>query len=130
MKKVTIKNFSLNSIVDEFAKVFVGRAIYSIVNLYSRYNRFQLAIQSRDLTIICTSFELVKMCTLSQGAMNSVAHIMNGMDKVLRDFILKKTMSFLDDVIMKGCTEKEKEKDDILDIKRCCKFVGDHIVNS
>jgi len=49
------------------------------------------------------------MCRLLQGATNFVAHMMNGMNKVLRDFILKKTMFFLDDVPIKGsmCGGKE-----------------------
>jgi succinate dehydrogenase hydrophobic anchor subunit len=41
------------------------------------------------------------MCILPQGAANSVAHMMNGMNKVLRDFIPKKTMPFLDDIPIK-----------------------------
>jgi hypothetical protein len=37
---------------------------------------------------------LVKMYTLSKGATNFVAHMINGMNKVLRDFILEKNMPF------------------------------------
>ncbi|KAL3692591.1 hypothetical protein R1sor_006242 [Riccia sorocarpa] len=39
--------------------------------------------------------------------------MMNGMNKVLRDFIPEKTMPFLDDVPIKGC--REDEKDETLD---------------
>ena len=56
-----------------------------------------------------TPLGLVRMCTLPQGATNSVAHMMNGMNKVLRDFIPDKTMPFLDDVPIKGCEEGEKK---------------------
>lgn len=51
--------------------------------------------------------------------------MMNGMKKVLRDFILKKNMPFLDDVSIKGC--KEEKKDETLDKRECCKYVVDHI---
>jgi hypothetical protein len=67
------------------------------------------------------------MCTLPQGATNSIAHMMNVMNKVLRDFIPEKSMPFLDDVPIKGCMEEEK--DETLDSKGCRKFVADHIVD-
>ena len=45
------------------------------------------------------------MCTLPQLATNSVAHMMNAMNKVLQDCIPEITMLFLDDIPMKGCAE-------------------------
>ena len=62
-----------------------------------------------------TPLGLVRMCTLPQGATNSVAHMMNGMNKVLQDFIPQITMPFLDDVSIKGCNEIEK--DEALDLR-------------
>jgi hypothetical protein len=70
---------------------------------------------------------LVKMYTLSKGATNFVAHMINGMNKVLRDFILEKNMPFLDDVPIKGCIEDEN--DDTMDKKGFHKFVLDHIID-
>lgn len=69
-----------------------------------------------------TPLGLVRMCTLPQGATNSVAHMMNGMNKVLQDFIPQVTMPFIDDLPIKGC--EEGEKDETLDFKGCCKFVA------
>jgi hypothetical protein len=68
------------------------------------------------------------MCTLPQGATNSVAHMMNAMNKVLRDCILEITMSFLDDIPIKGCAMEDK--DETMDNRGCRKFVVDHIHNS
>ena len=127
VNKVTIRNMGSSPIVDEFAEAFAGRAIYSMGDLYSGYDQFQLAMQSRDLTTMRTPLGLVRMCTLPQGATNSVAHMMNGMNKVLRDFIPEKTMPFLDDVPIKGCAEEDKIE--TLDAKGCRKFVADHIVD-
>ena len=63
-----------------------------------------------------TPLGLVRMCTLPQGATNSaVAHMMNGMNKVLRDFIPQTTMPFIDDLPIKGC--EKREKDEALDFK-------------
>jgi hypothetical protein len=50
------------------------------------------------------------MCTLPQGTTNSVAHMMNGMNEVLRDFILEKTMPFLDDIPIKGCIDEKNDE--------------------
>ena len=44
------------------------------------------------------------MCTLPQGVANSVECMMNDMNKVLRDFIPDKTIIFLHDIFIKGCT--------------------------
>ena len=74
-----------------------------------------------------TPLGLVRMCTLPQGATNSVAHMMNGMNKVLRDFIPQVTMPFLDDVPIKGC--EEEAKDETVVLRGCRKFVADHIVD-
>ena len=57
-----------------------------------------------------TPIQLVQMCTLPQGATNSVAHMMNAMNKVLRDCILEITMPFVDDIPMKGCVVEAKDE--------------------
>lgn len=81
-------------IVDEFTKAFARKEIYSMEDLYFRYNQLQLAMQNRNLTTMKTPLDLVRTCTLLQGATNSVAHMMNGMSKVLRDSIPKKSAIF------------------------------------
>ena len=55
------------------------------------------------------------MCTLHEGVTNSVAHMVNAMNKVLRYCIPEITMSFLDDIPMKGSLE---EKDGSKDVAR------------
>ena len=49
------------------------------------------------------------MCTLPQGATNFVAHMVNAMNKVLRDCIHEITMPFLDGIPIKGSLEEEKD---------------------
>ena len=64
VNKVTIRNVGTGPIVDEFAEAFAGKSIYSMGDLYSGYDQFQLDIQSRDLTTMKTPLGLVRMCTL------------------------------------------------------------------
>ncbi|KAL3694614.1 hypothetical protein R1sor_008265 [Riccia sorocarpa] len=122
---VTIRNVGTGPIIDDVVDEFAGRAIYSIGDLYSGYDQFQLAVESRDLTTIRTPLGLMRMCTLPQGATNSVAHMQNAMHKVLREFVPKITIPFLDDIPMKGCATEEKNE--TLDATGCRKFVSDHI---
>ncbi|KAL3682680.1 hypothetical protein R1sor_000702 [Riccia sorocarpa] len=115
----------LIELLKEKMEAFAGRAVYSMGDLYSGYDQFQLAEGSRDVTTMKTPLGLLRMCTLPQGATNSVAHMMNGMNKVLRDFIPEKTMPFLDNVPIKGC--REDEKDETLDSRGCRRYVSEHI---
>ena len=50
------------------------------------------------------------MCTLPQGATNSIVHMVNAMNKVLRDCIPEIKMPFLDDIPIKGSLEEEKDE--------------------
>ena len=120
-----IRNVGIGPSVDEFAEAFAGRSIYSIGDLYSVYHQFQLVVDSRDITTMRTSIGLVKMCTLPQGATNSVAHMMNAMNKVLRDCIPDITTPFLDDITIKGCLVEEI--DESKDQDGCRRFVSNHI---
>ena len=73
-----------------------------------------------------TPIGLVRMCTLPQGATNSVAHMVNAMNKVLKDCIPDITMRFLEsDIPIKGCLLEEK--DESKDEDGCRRFVIDHI---
>lgn len=123
--RVTIRNKGSGPIVDEVAEAFAGHAIYSIGDLYSGYDQFQLANESRDLTTMKTPLGLVRMCTLPQGATNSVAHMQNAMNQILRDFVPEKTIPFVDDIPIKGC--KEGTGDLTVDEDGCRVFVKNHI---
>ena len=83
VNKVTIRNVGIGPTIDEFAEAFMGSSTYSVGDLYSGYNQFQLAIESGDIMTMRTPLSLVQMCTLPQGGTNSVAHMVNAMIKVL-----------------------------------------------
>ena len=65
------------------------------------------------------------MCTLPQGGTNSVAHMVNTMNKVLRDCIPDITMPFLDDIPIKGYLMEER--DETIGPDGCQKFVATHV---
>ena len=82
VNKVTIRNAGIGPTIDEFAEAFAGKSIYSVGDLYLGYYQFQLAVESRAITTMRTPLGLVRMCTLPQGGTNSVAHMVNAMNKV------------------------------------------------
>ena len=108
--QVTVRNVGTGPLVDEFAEEFAGRAIYSIGDLYSGYDQFQLAQDSRDITAMRTPLGLVRMCTLPMGATNSVAHMQNAMNRILQPFVPEKTRPFLDDIPIKGCAYEQRDE--------------------
>ena len=119
VNKVTIRNAGIRPTIDKFAEAFVVRSIYSVGDLYSGYNQFQLGMEME--TPLC----LVWMYTLPQGGMNSVAHLVNAMNKVLSNCIPDITMPFLDDVPIKGCPVEEREE--TIGPDGCRKFVATHV---
>ena len=112
VNKVTSRNAGIRTTIDEFAEAFAGRLIYSVGDLYSGYDQFQLVVESRDITTMWTPLGLVRMCTLPQGGTNSVAHMVNA-------------MPFLDNIPIKGCTVEER--DETIGLDGCRKFVATHV---
>ncbi|KAH7281195.1 hypothetical protein KP509_36G034900 [Ceratopteris richardii] len=121
------QNIGNRPIVDEFEEAFVGHPIYSMVDPYFNDDQLQLVVESRDITTMKTPLSLVRMCTLHQGATNSVAHMMNTMNLAIHDFIPHIAMPFIDDIPIKSCLEKEN--DFTLDDEKCSKFVKGHIID-
>ena len=72
-----------------------------------------------------TPLGFVRMCTLTQCARNSVAHMQSAMNQILKDFVPNKTIPFVDDIPIKSC--KEEAKNLILDADGGRMFVRDHI---
>ena len=123
--KETIRNNGSKPIVDEIGKAFVKHAIYSIKELYSCYDKFQLPFESRNLTTMKIQIGLFQMYTLPQGASNSMAHMWNAMNQIPKKFVLEKTILFVDDIPIKGC---EKAKIDYtIQNNGCNGFVNEHI---
>ena len=50
VNKVTIHNTGVGPSIDKFTEAFAGRSIYSIKDLYSGCDQFQLVVEGRDIT--------------------------------------------------------------------------------
>ena len=72
-----------------------------------------------------TLLGLVRIYTLPQGATNSVAHMQNAMNQILKDFVPEKTIPFVNDIPIKGC--EEAKRDSTVEDNGCKAFVDEHI---
>ena len=54
VNKVTIRNAVVGLNIEEFMEAFTKRSNYSVGDLYSGYDQFQLAVKSRDITTMQT----------------------------------------------------------------------------
>ena len=50
VNKMTIRNAGIGPSIDEFTEAFARSSIYLVGDLYSGYDQFQLANESRDIT--------------------------------------------------------------------------------
>lgn len=94
------------------------------LDLYSNYDQFEFANESKDLTTMETPLELIRMCTLLQDATNLVVHIQRAMNNILRDFVLEKTIPFVNAIPIKGCNINLTMHED-----GCIVFVKDHVLD-
>ncbi|EFW13399.1 conserved hypothetical protein [Coccidioides posadasii str. Silveira] len=81
--KVTIWNAFIPPNVDKYTEDFSGLVMASLCNLFSGYDNFPLAEESRDMTAIATPIGLFRHMTLVQGAMNSPAQAQCGIMKII-----------------------------------------------
>ncbi|KAG5456878.1 MAG: hypothetical protein BJ554DRAFT_3250, partial [Olpidium bornovanus] len=56
---VMIRNSGVAPILDDYAELFAARAIYSMADLFSSYDQFQLELASRELTAMQTPLGLL-----------------------------------------------------------------------
>ena len=106
--RVTIRDLNIPPEVDGFAERFAGRSIYTLCDLYSGYDQFPLAPESRDLTAIQTPLGLYRMTVTPMGGTNSVAHFQRAMCRVLERLVPDKVEVFVDDIGIKGSQMKDE----------------------
>ena len=123
--RVIIRNTSIVPIIDDYIDEFAGRAVYSLVDLFSGYDQFQLEVASRDLTAIQTPLGLLRMTTAPMGCTNSVGHAVTGVNEVFRPFIPRAMIPFIDDLPVRGCATEDRDDTEVRPGVR--RFIAAHI---
>ncbi|KAK6206862.1 putative gag-pol poly protein [Colletotrichum tabaci] len=128
MNGVTLRDAALPPGADEFSEDFAMCQLLSLLDFFSGYDQVPLDPKSRDITTFSTPIGLLRMCTLPQGATNSVAQFMRVMTRILYDLIPHCCKAFLDDIAIKGPTSRydDEELEDYPGIRR---YVYEHIKN-
>ncbi|KAI8671752.1 hypothetical protein NCS57_00651300 [Fusarium keratoplasticum] len=126
MNKHTIRDSLIPPGCDEFSADFAMCRMLSLLDFFSGYDQMELAEVSRDLTSFMTPIGLLRMCTLPQGATNSVAQFTRNILRILRDLIPDVCRSFLDDICVRGPTTDYGGEEAAPGIRR---FVLEHLIN-
>ena len=101
LNAVTIKDAGLPPNVEPYAEHCVGRAIYSMGDLYVGYNHVPIALESCNLTTFQTLLGLHRLTSLPMGWSNSVSIFQGHVTFILQDE-LDTGPPFLDDVPILG----------------------------
>ncbi|GBG64037.1 hypothetical protein CBR_g40284 [Chara braunii] len=104
---VTIQDVGSIPHADLLAEGAASRSIYSVYDLFSRYDEIPLDRRDRHLTAMHTPLGLVQMMVVSMGWTNGAAVFQRAMVVVLKDFIPDKVV-FLDDFPIKGSVLKDE----------------------
>ena len=123
---VTLRDAFIPPGGEEFSEEFGGCLLLSLLDLFSGYDQVELDPLSRDLTTFATPIGLFRMCTLPQGATNSVAQFMRAITRILQDLIPHVCRPFLDDICIKGPRHDYQGKEFEEGIRL---FVWEHILN-
>ena len=101
LNAVTIKDAGLPPNVEPYAEQCMGRAIYSMGDLYVGYDHVPIALESCDLTTFQMPLGLHRLTALPMGWSNSVFIFQGHVTFILQDE-LDTAPPFLDDVPILG----------------------------
>ena len=124
--KYTIRDAFLPPGADEFSESVAECVLLSLVDAFSGYDQVSLDEKSRDITTFATPIGLFRMCTLPQGATNSVAQFMRIMVRVMSGLIPKVANVFLDDITVRGPVLWYEDEETLPGIRRA---VLEHLQN-
>ena len=126
INRITLKDACIPPNVEEFAEDFTGLSMASVLDLFSGYDQIGLAEQCRNLTGFQTPLGLLRMTTLPQGAVNSVAQFVRIITKTLRSLLRDVAKPFLDDIGVKGPRTDYGGEEAVPGVRR---YVLEHIQN-
>lgn len=122
----TIRDGMIPPGTEDFSAEFGMCLILSVLDFFSGYDQISLDVKSRDLTTFQTPIGLFRLCTLPQGATNSVAQFTRIMTRILFDLMPDKARAFLDDIGVKGPLEDYNGEESLPGVRR---YVLEHLMN-
>ncbi|GBG78078.1 hypothetical protein CBR_g26015 [Chara braunii] len=108
LNAVTIRDAGSLPQADLLAELHAGQSIYSLIDLYSRYDQLPLDVRDRPYTVIHTPVGQLQMQVTPMGFTNVVAEAQRRMLVVAGDMFPEKCESYIDDNPIKGAQEKNE----------------------
>jgi len=107
LNKVTEKDSGPIPIIKEYLSLFHEVKWLTILNLASVYWQILLTKRSRKYTAFLTTYGLYQFKVMSFGLVNVLATFQRLMNDVLRDYLRKFYLVYLDDIIIYSKTLKD-----------------------
>ncbi|GBG80618.1 hypothetical protein CBR_g31078 [Chara braunii] len=120
---VTIRDASSLPQADLLAESHAGRSIYSLIDLYSGYDKLSLDARDRPYTAMHTPVGQLQMQVTPMGFTNAVAEAQRRMLAVAGDMFPKKCEPYINDNPIKGTQNKDETEVE----SGVRKFVWDHL---
>ena len=100
--RTTIAHSGVPPFTEQLVEQFAGHVCDMMLDLFVRYDKHALVEVSRDLTTFQTPFGVLHLTTLPMGWTNSVPIFHDDITYILQDEIPHITVSYIDDVLIKG----------------------------
>jgi hypothetical protein len=125
LNKVTIRDSALPPRVDDFTESHVGHVIYGLADLFSGYDGWILAVESRPLMTFNSLIGLNRLMVLPQGATNSVPEFQRCALHTLDEDTPQNSDAFINDITVKGPRSDYNNEELALGIRR---FVYEYLM--
>ncbi|GBG66024.1 hypothetical protein CBR_g55003 [Chara braunii] len=123
LNAVTVRDAGGLPNADAHSKACAGRAIISLIDLYSGYDQFPVYPFDRPMTAMHTPRGLIHTNVAPQGWTNAVAMVQRHMVRAMQPISPHITQPYIDDLAVKG--PKEKDEQEVVPRIRC--FGWDHV---
>ena len=101
MNAVIIYDVNISSDVNEFVEEFSKQAIFSLIDMFLKYNQLTLAKECWNMTVIQMILRLLQQIIILMKEINSVAQFVHAIIKILNSLISKKCYVFINDIRVK-----------------------------
>ncbi|EPZ32617.1 hypothetical protein O9G_005484 [Rozella allomycis CSF55] len=98
LNAVTLRDCGQVPHCEKFSEPFSGRSIYSLMDLFSFYDRIPIDVRDRDFTAMNTFVGFIRLTCLPQGWTNSVAFAQQAATTILEDVISEVYEVYIDDI--------------------------------
>ncbi|GBG81454.1 hypothetical protein CBR_g32445 [Chara braunii] len=120
---VTVRDAGGLPNADALSEACAGRAIISLIDLYSDYDQFPVYPSDRPMTAMHAPRGLIHMNVAPQGWTNAVAMVQRHMVRAMQPISPHITQPYIDDLAVKG--PKEKDEQEVMPGIR--RFAWDHV---